>query len=78
MSLGSAAASKPATGGKSMKDLEKEKAQAGIWGAGQKPAGAPVGAAMGSGFGNFGGGSFGTSGTGGASSSAGGGDDLLL
>ncbi|KAI0250414.1 hypothetical protein BJV78DRAFT_1219027 [Lactifluus subvellereus] len=35
MSLGSAAASKPAgpAGGKSIRDLEKEKAQAGIWGA---------------------------------------------
>ena len=52
MSLG-AGTSKPAAGGvgmgaqKSMKDLEKEKAQASIWGgAGQKPA---------SGFGAFGG-----------------------
>lgn len=35
MSLGSAATSKPAgpAGGKSIRDLEKEKAQAGIWGA---------------------------------------------
>ena len=54
MSLGSSASSvKPAGGApapaKSIKDLEKEKAQAGIWGAGQqaKPP-------MGAGFGSFG------------------------
>ena len=47
MSLG--ASSKPAAGGmgaqKSMKDLEKEKAQASIWGGGQQrpPMGAPLG-----------------------------------
>lgn len=78
MSLGSSATAKPATGGnKTMRDLTKEKADAGIWGGAQKPAGAPMGSAMGGGggFGNFGG-SF----TGGATSSSGGGgnDDLLL
>ncbi|KAF7974754.1 hypothetical protein HWV62_11341 [Athelia sp. TMB] len=70
MSLGSGsstAAKGPTGPGKSIKDLEKEKAQAGIWGA-AKPAAAGAG-----GFGSFGGG-FGTSGGGGA----GGGDDLLL
>lgn len=71
MSLGSSAVSKPAGGaGKSIKDLEKEKAQAGIWGSGQKTAAAPA-SGMGGGFGNFGG-SFG------GSSSTVGGDDLLL
>jgi epsin len=81
MSLGSSA-SKPATGGgggKSIKDLEKEKAQAGIWGSGQNGGVASSGG-MG-GFGNFGGSSFGgSSGSGGAvsSGSTGGGDDLLL
>jgi epsin len=58
--------------GKSIKDLEKEKAQAGIWASSQKPGGAHMG--MGSGFGNFGG--MGTSGV--TSASASGGDDLLL
>jgi epsin len=80
MSLGSAAG-KPAAGGaggKSIKDLEKEKAQAGIWGSGQKPGGGGLGNAMG-GFGNFGGGSsFGGSSGAVSSGSAGGGDDLLL
>ena len=53
--------------GKSMKDLEKEKAQAGIWGASQ----GHVTRASLSSFG-----AFGTSSAGGAS--GGGGDDLLL
>ncbi|KAG0691901.1 hypothetical protein DFH29DRAFT_974356, partial [Suillus ampliporus] len=39
--------------GKSIKDLEKEKAQAGIWASSQKPGAAQMG--MGGGFGNFGG-----------------------
>ena len=79
MSLGSSASNnKPVASGtganKSIKDLEKEKAQAGIWGSGlqsqqQRPGGGP-GA-----FGNFGGGSFGGPGV---ASSSGGGDDLLL
>ncbi|KAG1746036.1 uncharacterized protein EDB91DRAFT_1268988 [Suillus paluster] len=59
--------------GKSIKDLEKEKAQAGIWASSQKPGAAQMG--MGGGFGNFGG--MGTSG-GVSSASASGGDDLLL
>lgn len=58
--------------GKSIKDLEKEKAQAGIWASNQKPGATHMG--MDSGFGNFGG--IGTSG--GTSASASGGDDLLL
>ncbi|KAG1906753.1 uncharacterized protein F5891DRAFT_1003596 [Suillus fuscotomentosus] len=58
--------------GKSIKDLEKEKAQAGIWASSQKPGSIQMG--MGSGFGNFGG--IGTSG--GTSASASDGDDLLL
>jgi epsin len=56
--------------GKSIKDLEKEKTQAGIWASSQKPGAAQM---MGSGFGNFGG-----MGTSGGTSSASGGDDLLL
>ena len=71
MSLGGGGSSsaKPGaiTAGKSIKDLEKEKAQAGIWGAQQKSVGgAPVPAAFGGGFGNA------------APPSSGGGDDLLL
>ncbi|KAJ7776785.1 hypothetical protein DFH07DRAFT_30109 [Mycena maculata] len=80
MSLGSGSTSKPATpgggagaaagGGKSIKDLEKEKAMAGLWGSGgggaQKPA------AMGSGM--MGMGNMGGMGT---SSSSSGIDDLL-
>ncbi|KAG1788791.1 hypothetical protein EV424DRAFT_1626557 [Suillus variegatus] len=58
--------------GKSIKDLEKEKAQAGIWASSQKPGATQMG--MGSGFGNFGG--IGTSG--GTSAYASDGDDLLL
>ncbi|KAF9003454.1 ENTH-domain-containing protein [Hymenopellis radicata] len=66
MSLGST--SKPATpvGGKSIKDLEKEKAAAGLWGA-AKP---PMGASSNNAFGSFG--------TAPPPSSSGGGDDLLL
>ncbi|KDQ25492.1 hypothetical protein PLEOSDRAFT_1113460 [Pleurotus ostreatus PC15] len=70
MSLGSSA--KPATStasqSKSIKDLEKEKAMAGLWGAGGKPP------AMGgsSAFGNFG------SATGGSGAANNGDDDLLL
>lgn len=74
MSLGSASASKgtsssPAGGMKSIKDLEKEKAAAGIWG-GASSGGAS--AAFG-GFGNAGTGSGGA-----AASGSGGMDDLLL
>lgn len=75
-SLGLGASGKPSSGssgntgasaGKSMKDLEREKAQAGIWGASQ---GHRAQSSVGS-FGAFGGAS-----SGGAS--GGGGDDLLL
>ncbi|KAG8685362.1 Epsin-3, clathrin recruitment and traffic between the Golgi and endosome [Ceratobasidium sp. 394] len=71
MSLGSSstASAKPATGasaGKSIKDLEKEKAQATIWGSGGKPP------ASGGGFGAFSGS------TGGGAASGGGGGDLLF
>jgi epsin len=86
MSLGSSTGNKPAAGGtganKSIKDLEKEKAQAGIWGSGQqsqqqKPGGGAMGAT--GAFGQFGSGSFVGSGAATSSSaSAGGGDDLLL
>lgn len=74
MSLGgsSTSANKSAGGSKSIKDLEKEKAQAGIWGAQQKPA------TMGSGFGSFGSGSFGGASGGASTSASSGGDDLLL
>ncbi|KAJ7119852.1 hypothetical protein C8R44DRAFT_982453 [Mycena epipterygia] len=74
MSLGSSSTPKPATpgaggatGGKSIKDLEKEKAAAGLWGSGgaQKPA--TMGMGMGMGMG----------GMGGSSSSSSGFDDLL-
>lgn len=88
MSLGSSPSNNKsaATGtgaNKSIKDLEKEKAQAGIWGSGpqsqqqqQRPGGMAMG---GSGFGQFGGTSFSGSGAVSSSSaSAGGGDDLLL
>jgi len=85
MSLGSSTGSKPTSSGtgatKSIKDLEKEKAQAGIWGSGLQPqqqrsGGGAMGGA--GGFGNFGGGSFGGSGAASSSASAGGADDLLL
>lgn len=72
MSLGSSAP-KPATGGgKSMNDIQKEKTNAGLWGA-QKPPGASDP------FGSFGG-SFGGSSTSNSNSkmSGGGDDDLLL
>ncbi|KAJ7166333.1 hypothetical protein C8R43DRAFT_191063 [Mycena crocata] len=65
MSLGGSTTPKPATpgagaaagGGKSIKDLEKEKATAGLWGSGgaQKPA--AMGSGMGMGMGGMGGGS---------------------
>ncbi|KAF9221549.1 ENTH-domain-containing protein [Gyrodon lividus] len=73
MSLGASSptsAGKSTTAGKSIKDLEKEKAQAGIWASTQKPGpaiGAAMGAGMGSGLGNFG-----------VASPPNGGDDLLL
>ncbi|KAI6042668.1 hypothetical protein EDC04DRAFT_2657742 [Pisolithus marmoratus] len=77
MSLGStssASGGKPLSNGKSIKDLEKEKSDAGIWASSQKPAAAtPIG--MGGTFGN----NFGNLGPmkpGGGSSAAG--DDLLL
>ncbi|KAG2131770.1 hypothetical protein DEU56DRAFT_813207 [Suillus clintonianus] len=75
MSLGTSSTTptvKSGSTGKSIKDLEKEKAQAGIWASSQKPGAAQMG--MG-GFGNFGG--IGTSG-GASFASASGGDDLLL
>ena len=67
-SLSSSAKPGATTTGKSIKDLEKEKAQAGIWAAQQKPVGggAPVPAAFGGGFGNA------------PPPSSSGGDDLLL
>lgn len=72
LSLGGPTAAKPsgaAGAGKSIKDLEKEKAMAGLWGGQQRPAGGiPPQAAA---FAVFGNGAP-------ASSSAGGADDLLL
>lgn len=78
MSLGNPSSSgtvkSTTTAGKSIKDLEKERTQAGIWASSHKPAGV-TGAAtsMGSGtaFGNFGPIKAGET-------STGGGDDLLL
>lgn len=75
MSLGAEASPRLGGGtGKSIKDLEKEKAMAGLWG-NQKPAGARTGTsgvkAPTNAFGSMGGG-------GGALSSGGGDDDLLL
>ncbi|KAF9464153.1 hypothetical protein BDZ94DRAFT_1216949 [Collybia nuda] len=69
LSLGTSA-SKPATAttssaGKSIKDLEKEKAMAGLWG-GQKPSGGPNAGVGVGGFGSF------------NNSTSNGGDDLLL
>jgi epsin len=74
MSLGSSA-KQTATGTKSIKDLEKEKAAAGIWGAGQKkPAQGQFGD-----FGNFGGSGSGAGGNATTTTTGGGGgDDLLL
>ncbi|KAI9451109.1 ENTH domain-containing protein [Lactarius psammicola] len=77
MSLGSAAASKsstPAGAGKSIRDLEKEKAQAGIWGAQSQSQGQARPPAMG-GFGSFTTNATAGSGVGGAPAGA---DDLLL
>ncbi|GLB38596.1 putative epsin N-terminal homology (ENTH) domain containing protein [Lyophyllum shimeji] len=70
MSLGGSAAKPAAASGasKSIKDLEREKAMAGLWGGGQKPA---PGAGAAAGANAFG--SFGTS-----APASGGGDDLLL
>ena len=73
MSLGAGASSRPAgSTGKSIKDLEKEKAMAGLWG-NQKPVGAGILGAKAptNAFGSMGGG-------GTLSSSGGGGDDNLL
>jgi len=83
MSLGSSTGNKPAAAGiganKSIKDLEKEKAQAGIWGSGQQSQQQRPGAMGGTGaFGQFGSGSFVGSGPASSSASAGGADDLLL
>jgi epsin len=77
MSLGSATASKPgggAAGAKSIRDLEKEKAQAGIWGA-QNQMRPPAAAAAGGGFGSFVKSAVPSGGGGGAPTGA---DDLLL
>ena len=83
LSLGSSGPTKPAIGSansKSIKDLEKEKALAGLWGGTRDPSlantrgsgSASRPPAMGGGFGSFGG-------AGGTSSSSNtGGDDLLL
>ncbi|KAG9315702.1 hypothetical protein JVU11DRAFT_3349 [Chiua virens] len=76
MSLGGQASSttaKPTTAGKSIKDIEKERAQAGIWASSQKPGGATGGAA-GLGLGNNTLGNFGPANP----SETTGGDDLLL
>ncbi|KAI9573520.1 hypothetical protein HD554DRAFT_888790 [Boletus coccyginus] len=76
MSLGgpsSSTTAKSTTAGKSIKDLEKERAQAGIWASSQKPSRA-TGAATSMGLGN----AFGNFGPAKASETAGGGDDLLL
>jgi epsin len=74
MSLGAPSSSsvgRSTTAGKSIKDLEKEKAQAGIWAPTQKPG---LAMGIGSDFGNFA-----PAKAGGVSSSSnGGGDDLLL
>ena len=70
MSLGSSTPKPAAGGGKSMNDLQKEKTNAGLWGA-QKPPGAADS------FGSFGG-SFGGSSTSNSNSKMGGGDDDLL
>ncbi|KAH8992283.1 hypothetical protein EDB86DRAFT_2932572 [Lactarius hatsudake] len=77
MSLGSAATSKssaPAGAGKSIRDLEKEKAQAGIWGAQSQSQGQARPPAMG-GFGSFTTNATAGSGVGSAPAGA---DDLLL
>jgi epsin len=76
MSLGgpsSNATAKFATAGKSIKDLEKERAHAGIWASSQKPGGAK-GAAAGMGLGD----AFGNFGPVKGGETTGGGDDLLL
>ncbi|KAH0832121.1 hypothetical protein J3R83DRAFT_13030 [Lanmaoa asiatica] len=76
MSLGgpsSTTAVKSTTAGKSIKDLEKERAHAGIWASSQKPGGA-IGAAATLGLGN----TFGNFGPAQAGETTGGGDDLLL
>ncbi|ESK87476.1 epsin domain-containing protein [Moniliophthora roreri MCA 2997] len=74
MSLGSSKPSTPVGAGKSIKDLEKEKASAGLWGSTGGGAKPPMGNA--NSFGAFGGTSMGS----GASTSGSGnaGDDLLL
>ncbi|KAG8214667.1 hypothetical protein J3R82DRAFT_9745, partial [Butyriboletus roseoflavus] len=73
MSLGTPSSSgttvKSATVGRSIKDLEKERAQAGIWASSQKP-GAATSFGIGNTFGNFGPAK--------AGETTGGGDDLLL
>ncbi|CCM03741.1 uncharacterized protein FIBRA_05887 [Fibroporia radiculosa] len=74
MSLGSGSSATKAPGSgpaKSIKDLEKEKAQAGIWGSGQRPP-------MAAGFGSFGGAGTGTPSAAAPPSSGGGFDDLLF
>ncbi|KAF8558256.1 ENTH-domain-containing protein [Imleria badia] len=73
MSLGgpsTGTAAKTPTTGKSIKDLEKERAQAGIWASSQKPGGATASMGLGNAFGNFGSAK--------AGETTGGGDDLLL
>lgn len=79
LGLGSSSA-KPATpaagGSKSMKDLEKEKAQAGIWNASQNRTHQSQGSF--SGFGAFAGASGSGAAAGGSSAATSGGDDLLL
>lgn len=73
MSLGTPSSSsttvRSTTAGKSIKDLEKERAQAGIWASSQKPGDA-TSLGLGNAFGNFGPAK--------AGEMAGGGDDLLL
>ncbi|KDR82557.1 hypothetical protein GALMADRAFT_237930 [Galerina marginata CBS 339.88] len=71
LSLGGPTAAKPGASGtgKSIKDLEKEKAMAGLWG-GQQQSGRPAGGVPPPAFGSFGNGA--------PPSSSGGADDLLL
>ncbi|KAF9265204.1 ENTH-domain-containing protein [Marasmius fiardii PR-910] len=73
MSLGSSKPPSGPTTGKSMKDLEKEKSMAGLWGGAGAGAAKPPMGSMDT-FGAFGGSSTGAGNT----SSSGGGDDLLL
>jgi len=79
LSLGSSGATKPGAGPanpKSIKDLEKEKALAGLWGGAGDPTRGSSSASRPPAMGGFG--SFGGAGGTSSSSNMGGGDDLLL